>query len=457
MSTLINELKAQRAASKDAAKALRSVADGEKRDFTPEERDSFKKYMDEYDRLGIDIAERERLEAADATIDTAERKSAPTGPSTKPIRGFPDVRTMHHHGELRAFKGESAKRDAYESGRFLLATMFGHAASREWCIDQGMSARLMGGGSDEARAQATNVNAAGGFLVPDQFETAVINLRLAYGVFRREANIVTMTSDHVVVPRRTGGLDVYFPGEGVAATESDLSWDQVGLTAKKAATITRMSTEVSEDAVISIADNLATEAAYAFAEKEDRCGFLGDGTATYAGMVGTNVKIIDGTHEVGSVELETNVDLMSEVTLVSCGMVVGTLPDYAVGNAKWYCSRAFKAAVFDRLKLANGQPQQIAGTDGTTHEFMGYPIVISNVMPSATATDYTDLVMCLFGDLRLAASLGHRRGVTVKVDGSLYLAEDQLAVQATERFDINVHDLGDNTNAGPLVAMVGGT
>jgi hypothetical protein len=28
-------------------------------------------------------------------------------------------------------------------------------------------------------------------------------------------------------------------------------------------------------------------------------------------------------------------------------------------------------------------------------------------------------------------------------------------VKATERIDINVHDFGDTTNAGPIVALIG--
>ena len=34
-------------------------------------------------------------------------------------------------------------------------------------------------------------------------------------------------------------------------------------------------------------------------------------------------------------------------------------------------------------------------------------------------------------------------------------AEDQIALKATSRIDINVHSLGDTTNAGPFVSLVG--
>ena len=78
------------------------------------------------------------------------------------------------------------------------------------------------------------------------------------------------------------------------------------------------------------------------------------------------------------------------------------------------------------------------------------------VLPAGTAaTDYNDKPMILFGDMRKAVTFGSRRDTTLKVDGSRYLEFDQVAVMGTERYDINVHDLGDNTDAGPLVALIG--
>jgi hypothetical protein len=60
--------------------------------------------------------------------------------------------------------------------------------------------------------------------------------------------------------------------------------------------------------------------------------------------------------------------------------------------------------------------------------------------------------MFFFGDLPKAAMMGERRGVTIKRSDHRYFENDQIGLLGTERFDINVHDFGDNTNAGPLVA-----
>jgi HK97 family phage major capsid protein len=51
--------------------------------------------------------------------------------------------------------------------------------------------------------------------------------------------------------------------------------------------------------------------------------------------------------------------------------------------------------------------------------------------------------------------MGERRGITVKTSEERYFEYDQIAIQATERVDINVHDVGDATTAGPIVALIG--
>ncbi len=373
------------------------------------------------------------------------RQSAPIGPSTTPLSAVATIPATVRETPLRAFINPQS---AHEAGKWLMATLFNHERSMVYCRDHGIG---------ENRAMATNVNVKGGFIVPDQFETAIIRLVNTYGVARSNCHVYPMDSDHMVIPRSDSGPDIAFVGEGLEITPADSAWSQVGLTAKKLAAMTRISSEIAEDAVISLAEDLAEQFARSFAQREDACCFIGDGTALYAGMVGLAVKMIDGTHEVGSVEAAADHDLMSEIDSNDLATVIGSLPDYAAMNAKWYCSRAFKAAVFDRLLLGAGGATVADLTMGYAPAFLGYPIVTVDCLVSDTTTDYTDLTMAIFGDLSQGVAFGDRRGITIKVDESRYLEYDQLAVRGTERFDINAHGLGDNTDAGPVVALVGGT
>ena len=54
------------------------------------------------------------------------------------------------------------------------------------------------------------------------------------------------------------------------------------------------------------------------------------------------------------------------------------------------------------------------------------------------------------------SKLGVRRGITVKMSDHRYIEYDQLAIQVTERFDVN-NVVGDpespTTVAGPMIAL----
>jgi HK97 family phage major capsid protein len=115
-----------------------------------------------------------------------------------------------------------------------------------------------------------------------------------------------------------------------------------------------------------------------------------------------------------------------------------------------------KSVVFDRLASAAGgnTMEIIAGAPRAA--YLGHEIVTSQVLPIGTlATVYNGLLMLMFGDLRKAAVFGDRREITIALSTDVHFAEDEIAIKATERFDISVHDLGDGTTAGPLVALKG--
>jgi HK97 family phage major capsid protein len=79
-------------------------------------------------------------------------------------------------------------------------------------------------------------------------------------------------------------------------------------------------------------------------------------------------------------------------------------------------------------------------------------------MSAAMPTDPTNgTVAALFGDFSLSTTFGDRRGITVKKTEERYIEYDQIGIQATERFCVVTHDIGDTSNAGPVVALIGTT
>ena len=68
------------------------------------------------------------------------------------------------------------------------------------------------------RPQRENNNPSSGFLVPDEFQNDLIDLRENFGVFRQNAKIVPMAADTRSDPRRVNGVTAYFVGESSAAS-----------------------------------------------------------------------------------------------------------------------------------------------------------------------------------------------------------------------------------------------
>ena len=241
-------------------------------------------------------------------------------------------------------------------------------------------------------------------------------------------------------------------GENDTITTSDKTWSRVELTAKKIATLTRYSSEVAQDAVINMASDLAGEIAYAFSNWEDTAGFNGDGTSTHNGITGVTVKIDDGTHTASVVDAASGNTAVETLDLADFQKCVGTLPRYPGIRPVWFVHQTVWANAMERLALAQGGATAAEARMGGQFTFMGFPVVISQILDSTLGAD-TSVIKALFGDLSMAASMGTRRGVTVATSSDVYFTTDEIAIRGTERVAINVHELGDTSNAGPLLAL----
>ena len=457
----------------DSAKAITKAAQDAGRDLTDDELGQVTKLTNEATDL------RKRKEDADkrshATSLIADHEAwlgSSAGRVTEEAEErYGDrtkVRTLEDRlkairGNPRNFKGADAKKNAYTLGQFALAVM-GNGKAQSWCRDQGVPFAAL---ADHNESQ----NWVGGYLVPEALDASIIDLRELYGVFPRLARRVPMSSDTTRRIRRASGLTAYFVAEQSATTKSNKTWDQVSLTAKEIAALGIYSNVLSDDAIISLGDDIAGEAAYAIASTIDDCGFNGDGTSTYGGIVGVRSALTALSATVGDIAGlyyagggSTASSLWSEIATADFANVMALLPEFAeTPNVGWICSKAFWGSVMVRLAYAGGGNTTMELQNGVNKSFMGYPVYISQKMPRVTAVSD---VCCLFGDLALAADFGDRSGTTIALSkdatiGSINLFETrQTAVQVSQRFDINVHDVGNasataaSRQAGPIVGLI---
>lgn len=360
------------------------------------------------------------------------------------------ARTLPRYGKLKAFKGEHAEERAYRFGQFILGGPLGHENAREFCRTNGIKIE---------RAQSEGINEKGGYLVPEDFGNDMIDLIEKYGVFRNNAKIRPMSRDTASDPRITGELDAYFVGESATGTESDFETDRVSLTAKKLMTLVVYSSEVSEDAVINMGDEIAMLSGRAFAKKEDNCGFNGDGSGTYGGIIGAREKLkgLSGTiANIAGLQVGTG-NAYSELVLADFRGVVAKLPEYADDGAAWYVHRSFYWNVMVGALLAAGGVTATEIENTRNQIFLGYPVRFSQIMPKVEANSQ---VCALFGDLAMGATLGDRRQYSIALSEHARFTADDTVFKATSRFDINVHSVGNasataaDREPGPIVGLI---
>lgn len=402
------------------------------------------------DQVKTDLEFEERIAAKEAELRSVVEKAAPA-PAAAPVAEVKDepkkieIRGIApHHTQLSAFNdGPEAVESAYRCGRWLRAAVFKNADDIRWCKEHGV----------ENRALGENSNSTGGALVPEEFAARVIRLVENYGTFAASSvEKVTMTRDTMIVPKRVTGTTAYFVGEGTAVQESEPSYSNVQLIAKKLAVGTRMSSEVVEDALISLADAVATEFATSLAYKIDLCGWVGDGTSAYGGIHGAVNRVNDGTHTASIVTSGSTRTGFETLTVTDFVNMIGKMPLYARSGAQWYISPAGFASSMARLRYAAGGNTVETVGGGVNETFLGFPVNLVHVMDSTLGAD-AGKVKVLFANLGLSSIYARRRDFSVRMYDQVYATTDQLLLQGTMRFDVVHHSLGDNTTAGPVIAL----
>jgi len=432
--------------------AIIELAKEEERELTAVEQKAVTAFHGEGDEVGefgkleAEKAQAEKIEARQKMI--AERMKGRIEQQQDDMSGGPEKvvavpARAKRHSTLKAFRGNEAQKDAYISGHQIAATLFGNRHSAKWLDDHGITA-----------AMSTDDNTKGGLFVPVEMETAIIRLVEEYGVFRSGAMTSTMTSDRKIHPVRVSGLQAYPVSEtntgnqgSNTGTTSDPVWTPIELIARKWKVITRMSDELNEDSLIQVADQLAVEAALAFAISEDQSGFLGDGTSTYHSITGLKSSLLAGsvyTATTGNTSFAT-------LDLADFENMVGKLPDYPGMMPAWHITKeGFYASMARLINAGAGSSADIM--NGPQPMFMGLPVIFNQVT-NKTLTAQTSTRLFYLGDLAMAAVFGDRRDVTVSLSDQRYWDEDQIGLKWTERFDINVHSTGTATEAGAIIAL----
>ena len=425
---MLEQTKEKIADLQDEVQAIVNLAENDDRELNDDESTRVDECLAEIQILRENEQRLEKVESEKQRVALARQPQQQDAPKILPA--IPKAKARLH-----AFKGEQAERDAYHAGQWIKAQFLNDAAAKQFCNDHGL---ILG-------AQTGGTNSEGGFLVPDPLSDAIIDVRDSVGVARQISRVIPMTSDTLSVPKRSGGLTIDYPSEAGSITASDKAWANVSLAVKKQATLSKVSNELLADAVINVADDLASEIGFAFAQASDNELINGDGSSTY----GSETGVISALGAAGKVTLDSGETSQSSVTLADLHSVAGKLGDKHHAQAVWVMNRSFYSNVVQKLVYAAGgnTVSDIAGGSGAS--LFGYQVYLTEQMPA----DAADKCIALFGAFVNGVVIGDRDGVEIAMSDSVYFADDCMGIRATARNDINVHDAGDGSDAGAIVGL----
>lgn len=404
--------------------------------------------------------EQPQLEGDGAGVSSLNKGASPKGTAIE-IEGLrlSLPKGVYRRGKLKSFNEPNGEYLAYGFGMWMLSTFAGQQLgqvpqmARNWCADHGLRMQAADPRDWASLAGQHSGFEVGGFTVPDQYDARLIRLVEEYGTFRQYAERVPLTGDTYERPIRTGGLTAYFTSDQAEAdiTESRATGTLAIMNAKTLATLTPVGNNLNEDAVISWADFIFQEIAFAFANKEDECGWNGDGSDTYGGIQGVLTKVLAGS----VYDAITAHTAFSTLTMADFEGMLGKAPSYVLKspNAAWYIHSAGYYASMKRLENASG------GTTATEIQngqrslmFCGFPVRFVQVLNSTLSAQVSTKLLA-FGDLNRAAMFGDRKGTSLAMSEHVYFKSNRLGIRGLERFDINYHSPGTATVAGPIIVL----
>lgn len=235
----ILELKEKRASIVKKMRAMLDICDSEKRSLNGSENDEYQKLDGELKgivgRLGMECAISDE-ERALATSDGRKTSPNPIGDiGGGATRGASYLDASGH--EIRSYAVSEPigpKSSDFHLGRLICGVVSGNWRGREF----------------EKRALSGSLDTAGGFLLPEQFASTVIDLARAQTVvLKAGASTIPMQTSEMVLAKQLSDPSAAWRNEGAAVAISEPSFGTLNFHARSLAVIVPISVELIEDAV----------------------------------------------------------------------------------------------------------------------------------------------------------------------------------------------------------------
>lgn len=277
---------------------------------------------------------------------------------------------------------------------------------------------LRGRGISNVLSEGTD--SAGGFLVPEEFSTELVEALADQNIFRQIARIVNTSREKLKVPVAAVSGTASWVDENEAVPESDSTFGQIVLNAYKLGTLMRASTELIEDAAFNIESYIAAEFARRIGTKEEEAFCVGDGESKPTGIFSAA-----GGAQVGATAASATAITFDDII----DLFYSLKPAYRAKSS--FVTNDSTLKFLRKIKDSSGQYiWQPSVKDGTPDTILGKPVYTSPYVPAIAA----GASVMAFGDFSYYW-IADRRDTRFKVLNELYAQNDQVGFFATERVD----------------------
>lgn len=263
------------------------------------------------------------------------------------------------------------------------------------------------------------VDADGGYLVPEEYDSRLIRKLTEENVIRKLANHITTAGQHKINIAATTPAAAWID-EGDALTFGDATFAQINLDAHKLHVAVKVTEELLYDSAFPLENYIIDEFGKALGNAEEDAFINGNGTGKPLGILATT-----GGAEVGVTAAATNTITADEII----NLIYSLKRPYRK-NAVFLMNDA-TIAIIRKLKDNNNvYLWQPALTAGEPDRLLGYPVYTSQYMPTAAAGNKS----IAFGDFSYY-NVGDRGTRSFAELRELFAGNGMIGFVAKERVD----------------------
>lgn len=284
--------------------------------------------------------------------------------------------------------------------------------------------------TEHTNALQEGTDSEGGFLVPQEFETAIYGILNVIDPIRAAATVIQTASDRNIPIEADAGSFAYIGEEGGYGVAGDPAFGREILKAWKFGGIVKVSEELLQDAAFALEPYLRGLAARRTGNLEGVSFATGNGTSAPLGLfiaaavAGVNLGVVTGA--VSATPAITGDDVID---------LFHKLPVSYRARASFVAGDGLVKLVRKLKSTDNQYLWQPGLAAGSPDMLMGRPLLISEGGPAPLAAAKT----LVFGDLKTYV-IADRLGIAMQRLNELFAANGQIGFKFTGRHDARLTD-----------------